>query len=114
MVRSTQQSTIPVFIGWDSRESIAYHVLAHSIIERASLPTAITAVGNETLDRNTWGLKRGDKDSTEFSRARFAIPALANFRGWAIYLDCDMLCLSDIKRLWDQRDDQYAVMVVKH
>jgi lipopolysaccharide biosynthesis glycosyltransferase len=29
-------------------------------------------------------------------------------------MDCDMLCLADIKELWDQRDDRYAVMVKKH
>ena len=29
-------------------------------------------------------------------------------------MDCDMLVLDDIERLWSLRDDRYAVMVVKH
>jgi hypothetical protein len=29
-------------------------------------------------------------------------------------MDCDMLMLDDVAKLWDLRDDRYAVMVVKH
>jgi lipopolysaccharide biosynthesis glycosyltransferase len=29
-------------------------------------------------------------------------------------MDCDMLMLDDIARLWSLRDERYAVMVVKH
>jgi hypothetical protein len=29
-------------------------------------------------------------------------------------MDCDMLMLDDIDRLWQMRDERYAVMVVKH
>jgi lipopolysaccharide biosynthesis glycosyltransferase len=29
-------------------------------------------------------------------------------------MDCDMLLLDDITRLWALRDDAYAVQVVKH
>ena len=32
---------IRVFIGFDPRETVAYHVLAHSIQARASVPAAI-------------------------------------------------------------------------
>ena len=37
-----------------------------------------------------------------------------DFEGWAIFMDCDMLCKSDITNLWDQRDENYSVMCVKH
>tara|TARA_B110000046_G_scaffold164312_1_gene179826 strand:- start:90 stop:581 length:492 start_codon:yes stop_codon:yes gene_type:complete len=37
-----------------------------------------------------------------------------NFKGWSIYADGDMICLEDIKKLWDLRDKKYAVQVVKH
>tara|TARA_B100001248_G_C27289606_1_gene411804 strand:- start:482 stop:946 length:465 start_codon:yes stop_codon:yes gene_type:complete len=29
-------------------------------------------------------------------------------------MDCDMLCNCDIKELWDQRDESYSLMCVKH
>ena len=37
-----------------------------------------------------------------------------NFKGWGIFMDCDMLCQDDIAKLWDQRDEKYSVMCVKH
>ena len=38
---------------------------------------------------------------TGFTVHRFLIPSLCNFEGYAIYLDVDMLLLSDIKELWE-------------
>jgi hypothetical protein len=105
---------IPIFVGWDKRETVAYHVLAHSIIQRSSYPVAITPVGNDTLPATLWTRPRGPHDSTDFSNARFMVPALTGYRGWAIFMDCDMLCLGDIVELWEQRDERYAVQVVKH
>ena len=29
-------------------------------------------------------------------------------------MDCDMLCRADIKELWDQRDNKYSLLCVKH
>lgn len=37
-----------------------------------------------------------------------------NYKGWALFMDCDMIFLSDIKKLFDLCDDRYAVMCVKH
>ena len=36
------------------------------------------------------------------------------FKGWAIFADGDMVCLSDIKKLKDYFDPKFAVNVVKH
>jgi hypothetical protein len=105
---------LPVFIGWDSRETVAYHVLAHSIIRRARMPVSITPIGNELLPEFLWDRPRGEYDSTEFSNARFLVPALMNYEGWAVFMDCDMLCMADICELFDQADSKYAVMVRKH
>jgi hypothetical protein len=105
---------INVYIGYDSRETVAYHVLAQSLIQRSSEPLAITAVGNEVLPHKLWWRPKGPHDSTEFSNARFAVPALAGYQGWAVFADCDMVCLGDLADLWAQRDDRYAVMCVQH
>jgi lipopolysaccharide biosynthesis glycosyltransferase len=42
------------------------------------------------------------------------VPELANFKGWAVFMDCDMILTTDIKELFDQADDKYAVMCVQH
>lgn len=52
--------------------------------------------------------------SNQFIYSRFLIPHLMDYKGWAIFCDGDMLVRDDIARLWDMRDDQYAVMCVKH
>lgn len=52
--------------------------------------------------------------STEFSHTRFLVPALMNYKGVALFADSDMLCLSNIKKLFDLFDPKYAMQVVKH
>ena len=37
-----------------------------------------------------------------------------DYEGWCIFMDCDMLCNFDIKELWDQKDEQFSIMCVKH
>ena len=39
---------------------------------------------------------------------------MQNYEGWAMFMDCDMLCREDINNLWNQRSDEYALMCVKH
>jgi lipopolysaccharide biosynthesis glycosyltransferase len=52
--------------------------------------------------------------STQFSFSRFLTPWLAGYEGWALFMDCDMVMLEDIARLWELRDERFAVQVVKH
>ena len=104
---------IRVFIGYDATESAAYHVLAHSIMRRASEPVSITPVRRSML-RDLFWRERDDSESTDFSLSRFILPALCDYSGYGIFMDCDMLCLTDIAELWEQRDPDIAVHCVKH
>ena len=45
---------------------------------------------------------------------RFLVPYLSDYKGWAVFVDCDFVFVDDVKKLFDQADDKYAVMVVKH
>ena len=104
-----------VYIGYDSREPVAYHVLAHSILRHASIPVSITPVKREQL-KGLYTRQRGPTESTEFSLTRFLVPALSGFRGWSLFMDCDMLCRVDIAALAGEIDLQAekAVLVCKH
>jgi hypothetical protein len=104
---------IKIFIGWDKAETVAYHVLAHSIIRRSSQPVEIIPLNRKNL-AGIFTRPRGEIDSTDFSNSRFIVPHLCDFEGWAIFMDCDMVCLADINELWAQRDERYAVMVKHH
>jgi hypothetical protein len=58
--------------------------------------------------------ERHPLQSTDFSFSRFLTPYLSGYAGWSVFMDCDMLMMNDIAKLHALRDDQYAVMVVKH
>lgn len=106
-------STIRVFIGYDGREAAAFSVLSHSIHARSSRPVSITPVMLSELQA-VFKRERNPLQSTDFSFSRFLVPYLCDFRGWAIFMDCDMLARDDIARLWELREERYAVQVVKH
>jgi hypothetical protein len=104
---------IKVFIGYDSREIPAYHVLSQSIIANSSVPVTIAPLNLRHLEAVFWR-KRDPKQSTEFSFSRFLVPYLSGYTGWSVFMDSDMLLSADVASLWELRDEQYAVMVVKH
>jgi len=104
---------IRVFIGYDPREAVAFNVLAHSIQVRASQPVSITPLMLSQLGA-VLTRERHRLQSTDFSFSRFLTPYLSEYDGWSVFMDCDMLVLTDITGLWTLRDDRYAVMVVKH
>lgn len=104
---------IRIFVGYDPREAVAYHVLCHSILARASVPVTIAPLALGALGGELWR-PRHPLQSTDFSFSRFLIPHLCGYEGWAMFLDCDMLVRRDIAELWAMRDPAMAVQVVKH
>jgi hypothetical protein len=113
LARKRRFDMIPVFIGYDPREAVAYSVLAHSIQARASRPVSVAPLMLSQL-KGVLTRERHPLQSTDFSFSRFLTPHLSGYSGWSVFMDCDMLMLEDIARLWALRDDRYAVMVVKH
>ncbi len=106
---------LQIFIGYDPKETVAWHVLAHSILRRSSVPITIAPLVQSQLKDLYWR-KRGPTESTEFSLTRFLVPALSGFEGWSIFMDCDMLCRADIAELARPIEAQKdkAVLVCKH
>lgn len=120
---------LPIFIGWDSREPVAAEVCSYSIKKRTNSQLSIHYLKHRDLRQRglfarPWRIESitgnyvDDIDtrpfSTEFSHTRFLVPKLMNYTGWALFMDSDMIVLSDIKKLFDLCDDKYAVMCVKH
>ena len=102
---------IRIVVGFDQREAIAYHAFTQSVIEKSSLPVVFIPLAANTLkDYNETHTDR----SNDFIYSRFLTPYLSDFKGWAIFADGDMICRSDIKELWNLRDDDKALLVVKH
>jgi hypothetical protein len=106
-------SLIRIFIGFDPREAVAFNVLAYSIYRRSSQPVSITPLMLPQLSSELTR-PRHFLQSTDFSFSRFLAPFLCGYRGFSIFMDCDMLMLDDVSALWAMRNSQYAVQVVKH
>jgi hypothetical protein len=104
---------IRVFIGFDQRETAAWHVLCHSILARSSQPVSFVPLALPLLGGLMWR-EPNALQSTDFSFSRFLTPHLSGYEGWSLFMDCDMLMRDDIARLWALRDDRFAVMCVKH
>lgn len=117
---------LKVYIGYDSREQKCYDVAAHSLLWHASQPVCVTPI--DLLRNEMWGLLRRPRKtvngqmfdtlsdapmSTEFAISRFLTPLLAQ-KGWALFVDSDVVFLDDVAKLFAFADPRYAVMCVKH
>ena len=112
---SDEIKPLRIYVGWDSREDIAYQVAKLSIEQLASVPVEIIPLKQKTLRKNGMYWRGGDKlASTEFTFTRFLIPELNEFDGWAMFIDCDFVFRCDVKEIFDQADDQYAIMCAQH
>ena len=119
--------SLNVYIGYDHREADAYSVCVRSLVEKSTIKLKIITLMKRHLE--AMGLysrkhiiKSGqmidviDKKpfSTDFSFTRFLVPALQEYAGWALFMDCDFMLRADIGELLALADPRYAVMVVKH
>lgn len=103
-----------VFIGYDTREDIAYQVCEYSINKKSS-NTITHPLKQEELRKKNFYWRGEDKlASTEFTFTRFLVPALMQYKGWSLFCDSDIIFLDDIKNLFDHADEKYAVLCVKH
>lgn len=102
---------IPIFVGYDPREAVAYHTCVNSIIRHASRPVAIIPLALNLFSDYTETHTDG---SNHFIYSRFLVPHLMDYLGHAIFIDGDMIVRADIAELWDLRDHSKDVQVVKH
>ena len=103
-----------IYVGWDSREDIAYQVCEHSILNRSKSTEVIPLKQKDLRDSGIYTRDVDKLASTEFTFTRFLIPFLNNYEGWAIFCDCDMVFLVDADEIFKQADDRYAVMCAQH
>jgi hypothetical protein len=104
-----------IFIGYDPREKIAFHVLSQSIIENSSIPVSITPIYLKNL-RKFYRRKKRIKDSTEFSISRFLAPYLSNYEGYSLFVDCDFIIREDVAKLLKiaKSNSKKVLWCVKH
>jgi lipopolysaccharide biosynthesis glycosyltransferase len=89
-------------------------VCKHSIISRNENAEVVPLIQKDLRNLGWYSRPVDALASTEFTFTRFLIPELMKHNGWALFCDCDIIFLDDVKHLFDQADEKYAVMCVKH
>lgn len=113
----TEENPFKVYIGWDSREDIAYQVAKLSIEENASIPVKVIPIKQQDLRDHRKYKRAEDKfASTEFTFTRFLVPNLNDYKSWALFIDCDFLFLDDIANLVKQIEgnEDKAILCAQH
>ena len=103
-----------IFVGYDTREDIAYQVCKHSIESLCPTAEVIPLKQNELRNDKLYWRSEDKLASTEFTFTRFLIPHLMNYDGWALFIDSDIVFTENVKNLFDLADDKYAVMCAQH
>ena len=120
--------TLPVFIGFDTREVEAFNVCRYSMTRHSNIPLHVQSLNEKNLRWNKlyWRdfttTKSGQKIdavdgkpfSTEFSFTRFLVPALCQYEGWAVFVDCDFLFMADIGEMIESADETKALLALAY
>ena len=130
------------WVGFEPRQHAAFQVARDSIranlispsqiygvvlteLQRAGLYTRPTeeSLGKLYDVRSTTPDYNGEM-STAFAISRFFVPMLSNlkskrdpekdFRGWAMFIDCDVMVRAPLDRLFEKLEPKYALYCVKH
>ena len=108
-------SELNIYIGYDSKEDIAYRVCKYSILKRSSSNIKVTSLKLYELIANNLYFRDIDPlASTEFTYSRFLVPTLNKYKGWAIFCDCDFIFFEDVFKILDNLDESKAVYCVQH
>ena len=102
-----------IYIGYDSREAICYDTCKASITYNTSDNVNINPIKISEM-KGIYDREYDPLASTEFTYTRFLTPWLNDYKGWALFCDCDFIFLDDVSELFNLADDKYAVMVCKH
>jgi len=109
---------VQIYIGYDPREAIAYHVCVNSLIRRSSKPLSICPLALPNMKGfYTEGARttiEGYLPTNQFIFSRFLVPSMMDYKGWSLFIDGDMIVTDDIQKLFALADESMAVQVVKH
>ena len=103
------------FIGYDSKEDIAYRVCKQSLLNKSSIKVEVLSLKlYELIAKKYYSRTIDPLASTEFTYSRFLVPSLMNFKGWAVFCDCDFLFMHDVADLFKNLSSDKAVYCVQH
>jgi len=119
-----------IWVGFDKREAASFAVTCHSVRRRLTERIPVRGLVLDKLRKEglysrpselrrvndtfvTWDLISDAPQSTDHANLRFLTPLIAQ-RGWALFMDGDMLALTDLAEVFNDLDPAKAVYCVKH
>lgn len=114
-----------VLIGYDLREVAAYKVAERSLRRHASIPVEVEPLRADRLAAaglltrpvdnrgGQYDIVSNAPQATQFAVSRFLAFILPQ-SGWVLFVDCDVVFMTDVAELLQYADLSKAVMVVKH
>ena len=117
-----EKSPIKIFVGCDPNNCDLEQmmVLDYSIKKHTSEPYEIVWMQLSKDPKNFWYSNPEKNEGwhtedwvTPFSGFRWAIPAYCNYEGRAIYMDGDVIILSDIADLWNHPINDGSIVIAK-
>ena len=103
-----------IYVGHDSREDIAYQVCEHSIRRRDPGAEVIPLKQKQMREQGIYTRPVDKLASTEFTFTRFFVPYLNDYKGWAVFCDCDFVWRIPSHELTKFCDPSKAVVCVQH
>lgn len=106
---------LKIFIGWDPNEEPNYQACVHSIRKHATIPIEVIPLVQDNLRKaKIYTRPHDDRASNQFSITRFLVPYLSSYKGYSLFMDCDMAftrCPGEVLRYCNK---DHALTVVKH
>lgn len=116
-----------VFVGFDPREAAAFAVTrasvyrhidpkipVHGLVLSDLRARGLYSRPTKRIVGRLWDEISGANMATEFAISRFLVPFLCGYRGWSLFMDCDMLVRRPLAELFSLADDSKALMCVQH
>lgn len=114
-----------IYLGFDAQEMRAHVVATTSLHAHSGHSQRVQRIcrlsvarwytrPTKLLPAGLWDVISDAPMTTDHAIARFFVPFLMNYQGWALFTDGDVLFRADVRQLSALADDRYAVQVVQH
>lgn len=116
-----------IFVGWDPGENMAHVIACYSLRYHAIRQPHIRRLALAELQAKQMYTRPIERQNgilydpisqapmtTEHAIGRFFVPWYQQYKGWALFVDGDIISRRAIDDLFALADPKYAVMVVKH
>jgi lipopolysaccharide biosynthesis glycosyltransferase len=102
-----------IYIGYDDQFEENIDVQIHSLLKHSSIKLDIHLLKIKELTHLLWR-KKEKKQTTDSAFTRWLVPYLSDYKGWSLYMDSDMFCRNNIEEVFNLKDENKSVMVVKN